>query len=159
MFLTHSPEVGLFGTDVTTDWVNGANLIISGDVIWGICMVALPFLPAAIVGLIGISVYLAKKAWCRALLSAIIYVPFVLIGTPAYMLFVLVSGCYKVVKPDIELTLEDDFNPNDENADEMDMVFSFFSPALRMAEVATESYPQSVLGEQSVPSVLIIDLY
>ena len=153
---TLSPEVGLFGTDVTTDWVNGANLIISGDVIWGICMVALPFLPAAIVGLIGISVYLAKKAWCRALLSAIIYVPFVLIGTPAYMLFVLVSGCYKVVKPDIEFTLEGNY---DSEVDTVDKMFAEISPLLRMGEVAAESYPQSVLGEQSVPSVLIIDLY
>ena len=35
------PEVGLFGTDVTTDWVNGVNLIIDGHVIWGTLMVAL----------------------------------------------------------------------------------------------------------------------
>ena len=82
MFLTLSPEVGLFGTDVTTDWVNGANLIIDGDVIWGSCMVALPFLPAAIAGLLWIWMCLAERNWCNVLLSTILYVPCVLIGTP-----------------------------------------------------------------------------
>ena len=154
MFLTLSPEVGLFGTDVTTDWVNGANLIIDGDVIWGICMVALPFLPAAIVGLCWIGYCLKGEDWCNALISAIIYVPCVLIVTPAYMLFVLVSGCYKVVKPGIEFTLEDGYDSDDENADDYGQLFAMLSPLLRMGEVATESYPQSVLGEQSAPSVL-----
>ena len=152
MSITFSPEVGLFGTDVTTDWVNGANLIISGDVIWGSCMVALPFLPAAIACLLLISEPLIRKQWCKALFGAIIYVPCVLIVTPAYMLFVLVSGCYKVVKPDIEFTLEGNY---DSEVDTVDKMFAEISPLLRMGEVAAESYPQSVLGEQSdPPSVL-----
>ena len=66
------------------------------------------------------------------------------------MLFVLFAGCYKVVKPDIESTLKDDYVSDDKDGDG----FYVQLPAmLRMAEVTTESYPQSVLGEQSAPSV------
>ena len=72
-------------------------------------------------------------------------------NTLLYMLFVLVTGCYKVVKPDIESTLKDD-HVSDDN--DVDGVFVELPPMLRMAEVTTESYPQSVLGEQSAPSVL-----
>merc|ERR1719264_1207217 len=41
-------DIGLFGTDVITDWVNGSNMIKRGDVIWGGIMVSLPFLPMTI---------------------------------------------------------------------------------------------------------------
>ena len=36
------PDIGLFGTDVFTDYWNGGNLIASGDVIWGGIMIFLP---------------------------------------------------------------------------------------------------------------------
>ena len=40
-----SPELGLFSTDVVTDWINGYNLYQDGHVIWGSLTAALPFLP------------------------------------------------------------------------------------------------------------------
>ena len=67
------------------------------------------------------------------------------------MLFVLVTGCFKVVNPDIESTLKDD-HVSDDNYVAAEYVT--LPPMLRMAEVSTESYPQAILGEQSAPSVL-----
>ena len=70
------------------------------------------------------------------------------------MLFVLVSGCYKAVKPGVTWEFFLGVDSDDENADELASIFAFFSPILRMGEAAAQSYPQSVLGEQSVPSAL-----
>ena len=168
------PEVGLFGTDVTTDWINGVNLIKNGDVIWGAIMVALPFTPMALVGIPLVVIALLQPVWaglgvledwlknCHWLakivvgflggclyvllalaLALVLYLPGVVIGTAGYMLFVLGSGCLKVVKPELE-SLKDDYKvlPGVEAE-----IFKELPPMLRMAEVATESYPQSILGE------------
>ena len=71
------------------------------------------------------------------------YIPGVIVCTALYLLFVLGSGCIKALRPDIE-TLDND-----------DKVLCCVKPGslnrttatLRTAEVATESYPQSILGE------------
>ena len=127
------PEVGLFGTDVTTDWINGANLINNGDTIWGALMVAAPFTPAAIFCLWGGYQLLDNKEWCKFLLGFIFFVPAVVVLTAGNIITVLFSGCKKIFDPDV--------------GDESEL--SPTSPAfLRIAEVATESYPQSVLGKR-----------
>ena len=127
------PEVGLFGTDVTTDWVNGANLINNGDTIWGALMVVAPFTPAVLWCLFLGYTFLEDKEWCKILLGFIFFVPAVVFFTAGYMLIVLVSGCAKVVYPD---------DVEDDELDEKSPAF------LRIAEVAAESYPQSVLGKR-----------
>ena len=139
------------------------NLINEGHTFWGIIMVSLPFTPVAIVGLyplgyaLGTAVVfggglaglvismLMDCCWlvgfvvgfpCGCLLGAVplclalgfglaFYIPGVIVCTAGYILFVLGSGCIKAVKPDIES--HDD--------------------VLRTAEVASVSYPQSILGE------------
>ena len=71
------------------------------------------------------------------------YIPGVIVCTAGYILFVLGSGCIKAVKPDIE-SLDDKHKvlgcipPGFVNKT---------TPVLRTAEVASESYPQSILGE------------
>ena len=133
--------------DVTTDFINGANLMNNGDTIWGAVMVALPFAPVAVVG---IGVVLAafhndgtwgKKGLLYGALSVVLYVPGVVVVTAFYMLFVLSSGLAKGWNPKIE------YRPDRE-------VFLCFDgdtiakwpPILRMVEVVGESYPQAVLG-------------
>ena len=79
-------------------------------------------------------------------LSAILYLPAVLIGTPVYILYILISGCIKVLFPDIESSSDRDL--------ENEVVFGLrlknfqkYPNMLRTAEVVTESYPQSILGK------------
>ena len=77
-------------------------------------------------------------------LALALYLPGVVIGTAGYMLYVLGAGCVKVVKPEVE-------SPDFEERVLMGCVSAKdvkkIPPMLRMAEVATESYPQSILGE------------
>ena len=150
------PDVGLFGTDVTTDLVNGVNLIIDGHVIWGICMVALPFtlMAIALVGALPFFVMMMlpdKFGCCLAVcqcscLSAILYIPAVLICTPVYILYILISGCVKVFFPDIESFSEEDLDEKVAFGWRLED-FAEYPNLLRTAQVATDSYPQSVLGK------------
>ena len=167
-----SLEVGLFGTDVTTDWMNGLNLINDGHTFWGIIMALLPFTPVAIVALypfFGFLVFVAEKSgrvlgWCCDLgccgcfvcplafvllsvtaisIGLVLYIPGVVLFTAGYILFVLASGCIKAARPDIESLDRKDkvlgcIKPKHVNK---------YTPVLRTAEVASESYPQSILGE------------
>ena len=130
------PEVGLFGTDVTTDWVNGANLINNGDTIWGALMVVAPFTPAVLWCLFLGYKYLYNKEWCKFLLGCIFFVPAVVLFTAYSMFMVMSFGCFKAVNPH--------FGPHGDEG-ELDPSSPSF---LRIAEVATESYPQSVLGKR-----------
>ena len=144
--IVHS-DVGLFGLDVTTDFINGANLMNNGDTIWGAVMVALPFAPVAAVGILGVLAAFindgkwGKKGLLYGALSMVLYVPGVVVVTAFYMLFVLSSGLAKVWNPKIE------YRPGRD-------VFLCCSvdtiakgpPILRMVEVVGESYLQAVLG-------------
>ena len=137
--------------DVSTDWVNGVNLIEDGDTIWGLVMSLLPFVPGAIMGFFAvIAAAFDEDTWkgkcLTGLLGIILYVPGVIICTPLYMLFVLVSGFLKVLNPEIETLPEEDLGKKQFcGADGGDILK--IPPLLRMAEVAMESYPQSTLGE------------
>ena len=135
-----SPELGLFSTDVVTDWVNGYNLYQDGHVIWGSLTAALPFLPIAIGLLFMAFVSFKDDGPCRTFLILLFFVPGVLICTPLYMLYVLVIGFVKVWKPE----QKDDLPCCCIKID--DIFLTFLPPILRMAEVVAESYPQSVLG-------------
>ena len=130
----------MFGTDVTTDWVNGYNMIMDDNVIWGTVMCILPFAPMAIVGPPLVYANLDKGKCCRVLAILIFYIPFVVIATPMYMGFVLFTGALKL------------WNPNLGNADDLGFGmdgedFNSNSALLRISEIVTESCPQSILGE------------
>ena len=150
------PDVGLFGTDVTTDLVNGVNLIIDGHVIWGICMVALPFLPAAIamvgavplgvMGVLDVNFGCCLAVCLCSCLSPILYIPAVLICTAVYILYILISGCVKFLFPDMESISEADLDKNVGYGLKL-KDFKEIPNMLRTAEVTTESYPQSILGK------------
>ena len=123
-----------------TDWVNGSNLIINGDVIWGALTVALPFLPMTVSMLflafskqIGKLVpdLIGKVYWCRVLLLLIFLLPAAALATPIYMGFVLFAALAKL------------YNPLMDDGHEV----KTFSALFRMAEVVGESYPQALLGE------------
>ena len=122
-------ELGLFGTDVVTDWLNGSNLIQEGHVRWGWVMVLLPFLPGAVVGVWWAWASFSDKKYYWCFLTLLFYVPGVLLGTPLYMAFVMLTSFVKLFKPDLDET---------------------FAPMLRMGEIVGESYPQSMLGEFSL---------
>ena len=124
-------------------------------------MVSLPFTPLAIVGVILVFYFCfpvcfnedeeATYHWWQGPLALLLYIPGVVIGTPIYMIIVLVSGCVKVVKPELASTPEDDSEDKSYFCCiDGDIIFNMvakWTPMLRMGEVATESYPQSVLGE------------
>ena len=134
-------ELGLFGTDVVTDWLNGSNLILDGHVRWGWVMVLLPFLPGAVVGVFIAWGFFREKRYGMCSLTLLFYVPGVLLGTPLYMAFVIFSSCVKLFKPDLddkEKVLCGLVGGN---------VVKTGGPLLRMSEIVGESYPQSMLGE------------
>ena len=132
--------MGLFGTDVVTDWLNGSNLIQEGHVAWGLVMVMLPFLPGAVVGVYVVWSLFHKKEYFKFFLSVLFYVPGVVLGTPYYMIIVILASCVKLFKPDL---------------DKEDKVFGwidagFFKtvgPGFRMGEIVGESCQQSMLGK------------
>ena len=138
--------------DVSTDWVNGANLIEDGDTIWGLIMVLLPFTPVAIVGFMIVLFAFACGCWsgwkgcCLGPLALVLYIPGVVLGTVGYMLFVLVTGFLKVLNPEVETLSEEDLEDALICGLDGEKILRI-PPLLRMAEVATESYPQSILGE------------
>ena len=135
-----SPELGLFSTDVVTDWINGYNLYQDGHVIWGSLTAALPFLPIAIGGIfIAFSAFRAEE-WCGLFMTLLFFVPGVLICTPLYMFYVLVIGFVKVWKPEQKESLRFCCMTLTEE------LMTLLPSVLRMGEVVAESHPQSVLG-------------
>ena len=139
-------DVGLFGLDVTTDYVNGANLINNGDTIWGAILVTLPFVPMALLGfaflLFGDFDGKNRLTRCsKRLLALVFYVPGVVLSTALYMLFVLTAGFAKVLNPEIESQPDRELIPGFDGD-----VIAKFPPFLRMGEVVGESYPQAAIG-------------
>ena len=141
-------DVGLFGLDVTTDYVNGANLINNGDTIWGAILVTLPFVPMALLGLVfllGVMVGFDddnRLVRCsKRLLAVVLYVPGVILSTALYVLFVLTAGFAKVLNPEIESQPDRELFPGFNGED-----IANFPPLLRMGEVVGESYPQAAIG-------------
>ena len=136
------PDIGLFGTDVFTDYWNGGNLIASGDVIWGGIMVSLPFLPMTIGLLFAAFFWLAdKEDWWVGLLLLLFLPLLTAIATPAYWLFIIVAGFVKLYKPVIKD--EDELLGGWLSGE----LVNRFAPVFRMLELVGESYPQALLGE------------
>ena len=78
------------------------------------------------------------------------FVPGVVLGTPLYMAFVMLTSCIKFFKPDLS---EDDDGLLcciDGEA------VLFFGPLFRMAEIVGESCPQSMLGRFSLKLALFV---
>ena len=131
-------EVALFGTDVGTDIVNGYNLIEEGHTIWGTIMCALPLAPIGIIGPLIILENAANKL-CAILLILLLYVLAVPIGTVCYIVFVLVAGAMKVWNPNLSEVEDVMFGLDGED-------FVNQAAMFRIAEIVTESCPQSSLG-------------
>ena len=134
------PDIGLFGTDVFTDYWNGGNLIAGGDVIWGGIMISLTFLPMTILMLFFALLGLTNNRWVGVLLLLLLPL-IVAIATPAYWIFIIVAGFVKLYKPVIK------------NEDKLlggwlsGNTVNIIAPGLRMFELVGESYPQALLGE------------
>ena len=142
----HFPsDIGLFGTDVFTDYWNGGNLIASGDVIWGGIIVSLPFLPMTIALLYLAFLALAdKEDRCAGVLLLLLLPLAAALATPTYWIFIIVAGFAKLYKPVIED--EDKLLGGWLSGDDVNRG----APALRMLELVGESYPQALLGEQAL---------
>ena len=111
-------------------------------------MVSLPFLPMTIVLLYAVFIRLADKEYrCGALLLLLFLLPAAALFTPVYMVFILLVGLGRLVKPQIGWNervlcgLLDAWN--------VEEFKGFVPPMLRMVEVVGESYPQALLGESS----------
>ena len=133
-------DVGLFVTDIVTDWLNGSNLIYEGHVVWGWVMVLLPFLPGviAIIGLAWQEFQLKEYKQCFIIL--LFFVPGVVLGTPLYMAFVIFASCVKFYKP-VLADKEKVLGCFDERT------LQTYGPGLRMGEIVGESCPQAMLGK------------
>ena len=119
--------------------MNGYNLIEEGHTIWGTIMCALPLAP---IGIIGPLIILedADNKLCAILLILLLYVLAVPIGTVCYIIFVLVAGLMKVWNPDLS-EVDDDIMFVGDGEDIVNYAVLF-----RIAEIVTESCPQSSLG-------------
>ena len=104
-------------------------------------MVLLPFLPGAVVGVWWAWASFSDKKYYWCFLTLLFYVPGVLLGTPLYMAFVMLTSCVKLFKPDFD---------NKEKLLCWLLDGEKVSPMLRMSEIVGESYPQSMLGEFSL---------
>ena len=142
-------DIGLFGTDVFTDYWNGGNLIAGGDVIWGGIMLSLPFLPMTIfLAWIAFGWLSNKEERCIGVLLLLILPLAVAIATPTYWIFIIVAGFVKLYKPVI--------NNEDKLLGSWLSVktVNLWTPWFRMLELVGESYPQALLGELAL--VLLI---
>ena len=132
-------EVALFGTDVGTDIVNGYNLIEEGHTIWGTIMCVLPLAPVGIIGPLFIFDDVDNKI-CAILVILLLYVPALPIGTVGYIMFVLVVGLIRIWNPNLS-DRDDTIIFGMDGEDIVDAAVG-----LRIAEIVTESCPQSMLG-------------
>ena len=142
-----SSDIALFGTDVATDWVNGYNMIMEDHVIWGTVMCILPLAPAGLVGPTFAFQILKDKLrnkFCRILTILLLYIPAVLVATPCYIGFVLLTGVLKFWIPTMGNVhgkfLFENFGGDD---------FIFYAAWMKIAEIVTESCPQAMLGKFS----------
>ena len=122
--------------------MNGYNLIEEGHTIWGTIICLLTLAP---IGIVGPIIAFTWPGWAGNKIRAIflillLYVPALPIGTVCYIIFVLVAGIMKV------------WNPNLSEVDDH-IMFIFdgedivnYAAVFRIAEIVTESCPQSSLG-------------
>ena len=110
---------------------------------WGLMTALLPFLPGAAISVYGMWYFLKGGHFCMFFFTLLFFVPGVVLGTPLYMAFVMLTSCIKFFKPDLR---------------EREKLFCgigggevlFLAPMLRMAEIVGESCPQSMLGRLSL---------
>ena len=130
--------------DVVTDWVNGSNLIINGDVIWGGLMVALPFCPMTIIMLqLALETFNWHSKPCGGLFVLIFVLPAAVLATPLYMGIVLFGAILRLWAPlyeDAEDVMRGPIAGCWQDLKDMPIQF-------RMVEMVGESYPQALLGE------------
>ena len=137
--------------DVITDWVNGSNLIINGDVIWGGIMVSLPFLPMTIVMLFIAFESIARKSW-KGFLLLIFLLPSAAFFTPLYIFTVFLAALLRLYHP----LIEDEEKVLGGWVD--GEAVKHFPAQLRMVEVVGESYPQALVGESPTNDVAKLHL-
>ena len=139
-----NPDMGLFATDVSTDWINGVNLIQEGHLMWGCLMLLATFLPVAI----GSAMFFISEAgWWGFFVYLVVFVPVVAIGTPLYIILTFLTHC-------IRLVCEEGVHPVDDFDDDHDHVgccgcdniLRETGPMFIMAEIVGEACPQSILG-------------
>ena len=121
--------------------MNGYNLIEEGHTIWGTIMCSLTLAPIGIMGPLLI-LYSAENKLCTILLILLLYVLAVPIATVCYILFVLVVGAIKVWTPNLS-EVEDVMFGQDGD------LFLYAANMFRIAEIVTESCPQSGLGNRT----------
>ena len=119
--------------------MNGYNLIEEGHTIWGTIMCVLPLAPVGIVGPLYFYGNQDDK-FCAIFLILLLYVPALPIGTVCYIIFVLVVGAMKVWNPNLS-EVDDDIMFVGDGEDIVNYAVLF-----RIAEIVTESCPQSSLG-------------
>ena len=102
-------------------------------------------LPLAPIGIIGPLIILedADNKLCAILLILLLYVLAVPIGTVCYIVFVLVAGAMKVWNPNLSEVDDVMFGMDGE-------LFVGFAAIFRIAEIVTESCPQSSLGNRQL---------
>ena len=142
MYHPELSEIALFGTDVATDWINGYNLITEEHIIWGTVMCVLPLAPVGIVGPVVAFAKLECKygKFCAIFIILLLYVPAVVIATPCYIGFVLLTSVMKLWNPKLE----------EVNGNVLFGVTWRDVALMRIAEIVTESCPQSMLGKFSI---------
>ena len=139
--LYHSPpDIGLFGTDVVTDLINGRNMILNGDIIWGSVMVSIPFLPMTI-AMLYCAFGLLSDGEPLGLFLLIMCLPAAALCTPIYIGWILLAALVKLKKPVIKD--DDEVLGGCLDGDNVKMLPALF----RMGEVVAESYPQALLGK------------
>ena len=106
---------------------------------WGLITALLPFLPGAVLGVVLMWYNLKEGEYPQFFFVLLFFVPGVVLGTPMYMAFVMLTSCIKFFKPDL--------NDDDELLGCIDgESVIHFGPMLRLAEIVGESCPQSMLG-------------
>ena len=116
---------------------------------WGLITALLPFLPGAVVGVWRMAYLLTEGEYCQFFFALLFFVPGVVLGTPMYMAFVMLTSCIKFFKPDLGAS-DDLFCCIDG-----DMVLGL-GPMLRLAEIVGESCPQSMLGRFPLKIALFV---
>ena len=142
--------MGLFGTDVVTDWWNGSNLILEGHDLCGLVMVLLPFLPGAVfvVYFFIWDIFHDKK---YGLVFFVLFFPLAVAGgTVWYIWFALLTSWAKLFNPDWP-NLDDDEDVLGGCLD--GEAVKTFGPIWRMARSVLASCPQAILGKLAVPVI------
>ena len=157
-----SLDTALFSADVFTDFANGINLYTGPDTdatvnetegaskhgsitkphpVWGVMMLSIPFLPMMVAAPIVALMFTEEKGLCTriglVLLAIVLSLPFTAVFTPAYVLFVIGVGVFRVIAPK-----------------KVDGNYKISHGLLKTAEISLESAIQTCLGKKQPLSTL-----